>query len=35
GDVAPLVNGVPSPDGVFNLGDLLIITRKAIGSAEY
>jgi len=30
GDVAPLVNGLPVPDGNFNLGDVLIIQRMAI-----
>lgn len=28
GDVAPLVAGVPAPDGVFDAGDLLIIEQK-------
>lgn len=28
GDVAPLVGGVPAPDGVFDSGDLLIIQQK-------
>lgn len=32
GDIAPLVNGVPAPDGQFNLGDLLLIQRMAIGN---
>jgi len=32
GDVAPLdANGIPTPNGVFDLGDVLLITRKAIG----
>lgn len=31
GDVAPLVDGVPVPDGVFNLGDFLLIQRKTLG----
>lgn len=35
GDVAPLVNGLPAPDGVFNLGDLLIIQRKALGELSF
>jgi hypothetical protein len=31
-DVAPLSGGlVPSPDGVFNLGDVLVIQRMALG----
>ncbi|MEE9492029.1 MAG: hypothetical protein V3W04_01435 [Gammaproteobacteria bacterium] len=35
GDVAPLVNGTPSPNGQFNLGDLLIIQRKALGALSF
>jgi len=35
GDVAPLVAGVPQPDSVFNLGDLLLIQRKALGSLSF
>lgn len=31
GDVAPLVSGVPAPDGEFGLPDVLLITRKALG----
>ena len=31
GDVAPLVSGIPQPDGVFNLGDLLVIQRLVLG----
>lgn len=31
GDVAPLVTGIPQPDGNFNLGDLLVITRLVTG----
>ena len=30
-DVAPLTNGVPTPDGVINAGDFLLIQRKALG----
>ena len=30
-DVAPLVGGVPAPDGELNTGDLLLIQRKAMG----
>jgi hypothetical protein len=29
--VAPEVNGEPAPDGVFDLGDQLIIQRKVLG----
>jgi len=35
GDVAPLVNGQPSPDGQFNLGDLVVIQRKALGLVSF
>ena len=31
GDVAPLVNGSPAPDGQFNLGDLVVIQRMVLG----
>ena len=31
GDVAPLINDTPTPNGVFDLGDLLVIERKALG----
>ncbi len=34
-DVAPLVAGVPSPDGVINAADVLIITRKALGMVNF
>ena len=34
GDVAPLVGGVPSPDGLFNAGDLLVIIRKVMGDVS-
>lgn len=35
GDVAPLVDGNPSPDGSFNAGDLLIIQRKALSEVAF
>ncbi|MCG6938163.1 MAG: hypothetical protein LJE83_08345 [Gammaproteobacteria bacterium] len=35
GDLAPLVSGVPQPDGVFNLGDVFIISRIALGLLNY
>jgi subtilisin family serine protease len=35
GDVAPLINGIPAPDGQFNPGDLLLIQRKALGNISY
>ena len=34
-DVAPLVNGIPSPDDVINAADVLLITRKALGTASF
>ena len=30
-DIAPLVGGVPSPNGECNLGDLVVIQRMALG----
>lgn len=35
GDVAPLVNDVPQPDGQFNAGDLLVIQRKVLGLIDF
>lgn len=35
GDVAPLIGGVPAPDGVFNLGDVMVIQRKAAGLVNF
>jgi uncharacterized repeat protein (TIGR02543 family) len=35
GDVAPLVDGRPSPNGVINLGDALVILRKAVGLVNW
>lgn len=35
GDVAPLIGGVPSPDGVFGVADVLVIQRKALGLITY
>ncbi len=31
GDVAPLVNGRPQPDGKIDIGDVIVILRKALG----
>ncbi|MCW8853254.1 MAG: thrombospondin type 3 repeat-containing protein, partial [Gammaproteobacteria bacterium] len=31
GDVAPLLNNTPSPNGSFDVGDLVVIQRKALG----
>ena len=35
GDVAPLVSGVPVPNDVFDLGDVLVIQRKALGLIDF
>ncbi len=35
GDVAPLVNGVIAPDGIFSLGDVLLIMRKSLGLVSF
>ncbi|WP_279245805.1 thrombospondin type 3 repeat-containing protein [Candidatus Litorirhabdus singularis] len=35
GDVAPLISGTPSPNGLFNLGDLVVIQRKVMGTISY
>ena len=35
GDVAPLVNGIPVSDGLFSLGDALVIQRKALGLISF
>ena len=35
GDVAPLVGGIPAPDGFFTLGDLLVIQRKVLGVISF
>jgi len=35
GDVAPLMSGVPAPDGDFGLPDVLLIARKALGLAGF
>jgi hypothetical protein len=35
GDVAPLVNGVPAPDGAINSTDALLILKKAVGLVNF
>jgi len=35
GDVAPLVNGVPQPDGRIDVGDLLVLLRKVVGLVDF
>jgi hypothetical protein len=34
-DVAPLLAGLPDPDGEFTAGDLLVILRKVLGDVSY
>ena len=35
GDVAPLVFGIPQPNGVFNLGDMTVMHRIALGLLNF
>lgn len=35
GDVAPLIDGKPSPDGVIDVGDALVILRKTVGLVNW
>ena len=35
GDVAPLINGAPAPDGQFTAGDVLLIIRKSLGLVNF
>ncbi|MGB7933823.1 MAG: dockerin type I repeat-containing protein [Gammaproteobacteria bacterium] len=35
GDFAPLVDGSPQPDGTFNLGDVVVITRHVLGGLVF
>ncbi len=35
GDVAPLVDGTPQPNGVFDLGDVVVITRLVLGGLVF
>jgi large repetitive protein len=35
GDVAPLVGGVPRPDGVIDSGDVLLLLRKIVGLVDF
>jgi hypothetical protein len=34
-DVAPLLSGIPDPDGFYNLGDVLVIERKVLGLIDF
>ena len=31
GDVAPLIGGIPHPDGTIDMGDVIVLLRKAVG----
>jgi hypothetical protein len=35
GDVAPLVNGIPQPDDSIDIGDVVVILRKAVGLVNW
>jgi hypothetical protein len=35
GNVAPLVGGIPQPDGSINTGDIVLIMRKALGKVFF
>ena len=35
GDVAPLIDGNPAPDGKIDLGDIILIQRKALGLISF
>lgn len=35
GDLAPLVDGVPVPDGVIDVGDVLVLLRRIVGLASF
>jgi len=35
GDLAPLVGGAPQADSLFNLGDVLVISQKALGLVSF
>jgi hypothetical protein len=35
GDVAPLVNGVPAPDGRIDVSDAMLVLKKAVGLVSF
>jgi hypothetical protein len=35
GDLAPLADGVPKPDGVIDVGDVLVLLRRIVGLAFF
>lgn len=35
GDLAPLVAGIPQPDGSFNLADVMLLLRVALGELDF
>lgn len=34
-DVAPLIGGIPNPDGLLTIGDLVVLTRKVLGLTNF
>jgi len=35
GDVSPLVGGKPAPDGKIDVGDVVLILRRAVGAVTW
>lgn len=35
GDVGPLVNGIPTPDGTVGIGDVVVLLRRIVGSVTW
>jgi hypothetical protein len=35
GDVAPLVDGKPAPNGIINVGDVVVLLRKLVGLVSW
>jgi hypothetical protein len=35
GDVAPLNNGIPHPDGIIDIADVVLILERAVGSITW
>ncbi|WP_026840071.1 MBG domain-containing protein [Citrifermentans bremense] len=35
GDLAPLVNGIPQPDGAVDVGDVLVLLRRIVGLVDF
>jgi methionine-rich copper-binding protein CopC len=34
-DVAPLINGLPAPDGTIGIGDVVVVLRRIVGSVTW